>query len=172
MYKIFYSKFFKVISSFPGSSKRAFFNRLRVAVLRKLALGVGKRCLIRSGVVVNRPENFFIGSDSGLGTGSLISCEGQVKLGSRVLMGADVIIYTSNHVWSVENGTYFGQGLDVKPVTIGDDVWLGARSVILPGVAIGDGATIAAGAVVTKDVPPLAVVGGVPAIIIKYKEKA
>lgn len=167
----FYNKFLKIISFFPGSSKGAFFNRLRVRVLRKLAIDVGDRCLIRSGVVFNRPENFFIGSDSGLGTGSLISCEGKVKIGSRVLMGADVIIYTSNHVWSEKYGTYFGQGLDIAPVTIGDDVWLGARCIILPGVSIGNGATIAAGAVVTKDVPSLAIVGGVPARIIKYKGK-
>lgn len=168
----FYNRVFKVLSFLPGSSKGAIFNRLRVIVLRKLALGVGDRCLIRSGVVINRPENFCIGSDSGVGTGSLISCEGKVRLGSRVLMGADVIIYTSNHIWSEKHATYFGQGLDVASVTIGDDVWLGARCIILPGVSVGDGATVAAGAVVTKDVPSLAVVGGVPARIIKYKGRA
>lgn len=167
--KAFYNKCFKLLSYFPGSSKGAIFNRLRVRVLGEIAAGVGDRCLIRSGVVINRPENFCIGSDSGLGTGSLISCEGKVVIGSRVLMGADVIIYTSNHVWSEERGTYFGQGLNVAPVTVGDDVWLGARCIILPGVSIGDGVTVAAGAVVTKDVPSLAVVGGVPAKIIKYK---
>lgn len=57
----------------------------------------------------------------------------------------------------------------VKPIHIGNDVWIGARSIIMDGVSIGDGAIVAAGSVVTKDVPPYAVVGGSPAKIIKYK---
>lgn len=58
---------------------------------------------------------------------------------------------------------------EFKHVTIGNDVWIGARAMIMDGVAIGDGAVIAAGAVVTKDVPPYAIVGGVPAKILKYR---
>ena len=57
----------------------------------------------------------------------------------------------------------------MKPIHIGNDVWIGARSIIMDGVSIGDGAIVAAGSVVTKDVPPYAVVGGSPAKIIKYK---
>lgn len=56
-----------------------------------------------------------------------------------------------------------------SPINIGHDVWIGARAIILDGVAIGDGAIVAAGAVVTKDVPPYAVVGGVPAVLIRYR---
>lgn len=56
-----------------------------------------------------------------------------------------------------------------KKITIGNDVWIGARAIILPGVTIGDGAVVAAGAIVTKDIPPYAIVGGVPAKIIKYR---
>jgi len=85
-------------------------------------------------------------------------------------MGTDVIIYTSNHIWSPEKRTYAGQGLELKPVEIGDDTWIGSRAIILAGVRIGRGATIAAGAVVNKNVPDYAVVGGVPAKIIKIKE--
>lgn len=58
---------------------------------------------------------------------------------------------------------------DYKPIIIGNDVWIGARVVILDGVKVGDGAVIATGAIVTKDVPPYAIVGGVPAKIIKYR---
>lgn len=58
---------------------------------------------------------------------------------------------------------------EFKHVTIGNDVWIGARAMILDGVSIGDGAVIAAGAVVTKDVPPYAIIGGVPARVIKYR---
>lgn len=56
------------------------------------------------------------------------------------------------------------------PVTIGNDVWIGMRSIIMPGVNIGDGSVIGAGAVVTKDVPAYAIVGGVPAKVIKYRK--
>jgi acetyltransferase-like isoleucine patch superfamily enzyme len=59
------------------------------------------------------------------------------------------------------------QGVSTNPVTIGDDIWIGANAVILPGVTIGDHSVVAAGAVVTKDVPPHTLVAGVPAKIIK-----
>ena len=62
------------------------------------------------------------------------------------------------------------QGMREAEVIIGNDVWIGMRSIIMPGVKIGDGAVIGAGAVVTKDVPDYAIVGGVPARIIKYRK--
>ena len=64
-----------------------------------------------------------------------------------------------------------GQGsTPARKVTVSSDVWIGARVIILPGVTIGQGAIIAAGAVVTKDVPPFSVVGGVPARVIKFRK--
>ena len=62
------------------------------------------------------------------------------------------------------------QGLSSKKVVIEDDVWVGGKSVILPGVTIGRGSIIAAGSVVTKDIPPFVIAGGVPAKIIKYRQ--
>ena len=62
------------------------------------------------------------------------------------------------------------QGSRVAKVTIGNDVWIGMRSIIMPGVKIGNGAVIGAGAIVTKNVPDYAIVGGVPAKIIKYRK--
>ncbi len=163
------SLLFKVFSLLPGSSRQSIFSRCRVYLLSNICRSIGSGCLIRSGVIVNLPRNLSVGSNSGLGFRAIISCEDSVTIGDRVLMGADVIIYTSNHVWSERDATYIGQGLETSPVSIGSDTWIGARSIILPGVSIGQGATLAAGCVVSRDVPDYAVVGGVPARVLKVK---
>ena len=66
-------------------------------------------------------------------------------------------------------GRIFGSGHEKKKVVIGDDVWIGANAVILPGVTIGEGSVIAAGSIVNKDVEPFSIVGGVPAKVIKMR---
>ena len=91
----------------------------------------------------------------------------EIRIGNNCLIGPDVGIYTAGHRLEAE-----GRTLDVygMPITIGNDVWIGGHSTILPGVSIGDGAVVAAGAVVTKDVEPNTIVGGVPAKVIKKIE--
>lgn len=85
-------------------------------------------------------------------------------------MGPDVVILTHTHNIDRVDIPMGKQGSRVARVIIGDDVWIGMRSIIMPGVKIGNGAVIGAGAVVTKDVPDYAIVGGVPAKIIKYRK--
>lgn len=102
-----------------------------------------------------------IGDRSELGSGCLIY--GGVQIGSDVLMGPDIKIITRNHLFKDPTVRINDQGTIFRAVTIGNDVWIGANVVILPGVNIGNGAVIAAGAVVTKDVAPFTVVGGIPA---------
>ena len=91
----------------------------------------------------------------------------EIRIGNNCLIGPDVGIYTAGHRLEPE-----GRTLDVygMPITIGNDGWIGGHSTILPGVSIGDGAVVAAGAVVTKDVEPNTIVGGVPAKVIKKIE--
>ena len=80
------------------------------------------------------------------------------------MMGTDVTIITRNHRFDRTDIPMMEQGFEEeRPVYIGNDVWIGDRALILPGVHIGDGSIIAAGAVVTKDVPPYSIVAGVPA---------
>ena len=88
----------------------------------------------------------------------------EIRIGDNCLIGPDVGIYTAGHRLEPE-----GRVLDVYglPITIGNDVWIGGHSTILPGVTIGDGAVIAAGSVVTKDVPARTLVAGNPAKIAK-----
>ena len=90
----------------------------------------------------------------------------KVTIGDNCLMAPRVCIYTATHPLDVDlriSGLEYG-----KPVTIGNNVWLGGSSVIAPGVTIGDNSVVAAGAVVVKDVPANVVVGGNPAKIIKH----
>ncbi|MCP3026796.1 sugar O-acetyltransferase [Halobacillus sp. A5] len=88
-----------------------------------------------------------------------------IKIGDRVMFGPNAQVYTATHPLGKEERA---TGLEsAKPITIGNDVWIGGSAVINPGVTIGDGAVIGAGAVVTKDVPPNVFVGGNPAAIIK-----
>lgn len=86
------------------------------------------------------------------------------------MIGPDVVILTRTHSIDRVDVPMIEQGFWTGKVTIGNDVWIGMRSVIMPGVNIGNGAVVGAGAVVTKDVPDYAIVGGVPARVIKYRK--
>lgn len=110
-----------------------------------------------------------IGDNSGIG----IDCEiyGPVTVGKNVMMGPEVVIYTSGHNFDRTDIPMMRQGsTEAAPVTVGDDVWIGRRVMIMPGVTVGDGCVIGAGAVVTKDIPPYTVAGGVPARVLKARK--
>ena len=93
---------------------------------------------------------------------------GPVSIGSHVNLAQGITVTALNHNFSDTTMRIDEQGVATKPVVIGDDVWIGANAVVLPGVTIGRHCVVAAGAVVTKDVPDHCVVVGVPATIIKH----
>lgn len=109
-----------------------------------------------------------IGNNSELGTDCII--QSNTFIGDYVIMGPGVKIYTKNHGFSNLNIPIAFQPIEEKKVTIGNDVWLGANVIITPGVTIGNHVIVAAGAVVTKDISDYAMVGGVPAKIIKFRK--
>ena len=166
MWKVLYS----LARCVPGSVSGSFGSRLRILLLRRAGANIGEGCVIRPFAKISAPGALTLGNCSGIGSGNILGCQGGVAVGARVMIGTDVIVYTTNHVWSEEVGTYAGQGLSFMPVSIGDDAWIGSRAIILPGVRVGKGATIGAGAVVTKDVADYAVAVGVPARTIKIKQ--
>ncbi len=92
---------------------------------------------------------------------------GPVCIGSHVNLAQGITVTALNHNFEDKTKRIDEQGITTKPVIIGDDVWIGANAVILPGVTIGKHCVVAAGAVVTKDVPDNTIVGGVPAKEIK-----
>lgn len=92
---------------------------------------------------------------------------GPVTIGSHVNLAQGITVTALNHNFSDTTKRIDEQGISTSPVTIEDDVWVGANAVILPGVTIGRHAVVAAGAVVTSDVPANTIVGGIPARIIK-----
>lgn len=111
-------------------------------------------------------ENSDIGADSfvgGIGSG------GRLIIGDNVMMAPGVVILTRSHRYDDVSVPMNRQGDYSTTVVIEDDVWIGYRAMILPGVRIGKGSCVGAGAVVTKDVPPYSVVGGVPAKVIKSR---
>lgn len=119
-------------------------------------------------------DGIEIGDNSGIGTNAQISNvanAGEVIIGNDVMMGPDVLILVRIHNHSDSDIPMNRQGEIIKKVVINDDVWIGARVIILPGVSVGKGSIIGAGSVVTKDVPPYSIVGGVPAKIIKWRKE-
>ena len=92
---------------------------------------------------------------------------GPVTIGNHVNLAQGITVTALNHNFTEKDMRIDEQGVSTTPVTIGDDIWIGANAVILPGVTIGNHSVVAAGAVVTKDVPPHTLVAGVPAKIIK-----
>jgi len=92
---------------------------------------------------------------------------GPVTIGSHVNLAQGITVTALNHNFEESCKRIDEQGVTTKPVIIGNDIWIGANAVLLPGVTIGDHSVVAAGAVVTKDVPPHSLVAGVPAKIIK-----
>lgn len=119
--------------------------------------------IFHSGVFISVNKGAMLELGSGLSNNDFdITCFNNIRIGNHVYISKGVVIRDSdNH--NVLRGDY----VQSKPIIIGDNVWIGMRAIILKGVTIGDGAIVAAGAVVTKDVPPNSVVGGVPAKVIR-----
>lgn len=113
-----------------------------------------------------------IGNNVKLNIGVMINadCGGVIKIGNDVLIGPYTVIRASGHNYEDKNLLIRNQGHNKGVITIEDDVWIGSGVVIIGNVTIGKGAVIAAGAVVTKDVLPMSVVGGIPAGMIKFRQ--
>ena len=141
-------------------------NYVRKARLQRL----GKGAKILPTVFFKYPEMIQIGDNSFINHLCSVwaSPGGPITIGSNVLLGPGAAIISSNHGIARDRLICDQPGNDA-PISIGDDVWLGANVVVTAGVSIGDGAVVGAGAVVTTDLPPMSICAGVPARVIGYR---
>ncbi len=154
--------------------KKASFFRFGVGVVilgfKNISLGRGVALNRYASLTADR-GSISLGDNVYVGDFCTISGDdGEVTIGNNVLIAAYTLIQAANHNFDRLDIPIMDQGHEPSFVHIEDDVWIGASCVICPGVRIGTGAVVGAGAVVTKDVPPFAVTGGVPAKVIRYRK--
>lgn len=167
--KIVFYSIYQIVKYLPNNENRVnlFSKQIRRFVVKNFVEAAGDNIDIQRCALIS--PTLIIGNNSGIGANSIIGK--YTKIGNDVMMGPECIIYTRNHEFSRTDIPMNLQGMqNFQPVTIGNDVWIGARCTILPGVSIGNGCIIGASAVVSKNVPDYAIVGGVPAKVIKYRK--
>jgi maltose O-acetyltransferase len=143
--------------------------KLRYIACRPLFDRCGQNVNIESRAYFGSGRHISVGDNSGIGVNSYIL--GPVSIGKNIMMGQDVMIFGMDHESSRTDIPMTDQGFQPeKQVTIGDDVFIGARVIILPGVSIGSGVIIGAGSVVTNDIPDWAVAVGNPARVVRYRK--
>lgn len=141
------------------------FNGIRKSVLRMYGATIGKETFIARKVDVRSPKGLIIGHNCLINKGVVLDGRGGLWIGDNVDIAQSSFIWSAQHDYNDDYHKYV-----TKQTTIDHYVWIGSRAMVLPGVAIKKGAVVAAGAVVTKDVEGMMVVGGVPAKVIAERK--
>ena len=147
--------------------------RIRSVFCKFVFRRCGHNVNVKRGAFIGSGKNIEIGDNSDIGVNAYIagvSDLGELIIGNNVMMAPNVVILTLGHKYDRIDIPMNQQGYFGSSVKIEDDVWIGYGAMIMPGVRVGKGAVVGAGAVVTKDVPQFAVVGGVPARIIRMRD--
>lgn len=150
---------------FAATTPRWMLHGWRRFLLKAFGASVGEGVQVHGGAKVWMPKHLKIGVGSWIGEGANLYCVAPIAIGANSIVSEGAFICTAEHDISSPRFQ-----LKTAPITIGDMVWIGARAVILPGRNIGEGAVVAANAVVTHDVEPWTVVAGNPARVIKKRE--
>lgn len=137
---------------------------IRCALLRLFGAQVGTGVVIKPGVRVKYPWLLSVEADSWLGEDCWIDNLAPVFIGRNVCLSQGTYLCTGNHDW-----TDPAFGLIVKPISISNGAWVGARSVIAPGVSLGEGAVLTAGSVAVRDIPAWQIHAGNPARLVRYR---
>jgi galactoside O-acetyltransferase len=160
--RIFYSKFFK-------HRKFAIPDNVTISGIEQIKIGEIFRVCPYVKLIVEDKGAIQVGNNFFANYNTFIYANGDsINIGNDCLIGPDVLIINNNHQISPHELIRVQECIKSR-IIIGNDVWIGAKAIILPGVTIGDGAVIAAGTVVNKDVEPYTVVAGIPAKFIKKR---
>ncbi len=139
---------------------------IRYSLLRSLACACGDNVAVFTGVYLLNPENMSIGTNVSIHPMCYIEAAGGVEIGDDVSVAHGVSILSATHEFADSNAPIRDQGVALGRTVLEKGVWVGAKATILVGRTVHTGAIVGAGAVVTHDVPPGAIVGGVPAHLI------
>ena len=130
---------------------------------------IGPHSIIRSGSMRNLGQGLIMGSNCSCDAWCFFGAGGMITIGNDVIIGQHASFHAETHLHASTEIPIRAQGVEAQPITIEDDCWIGANVTILGGAHIGKGSIVAAGAVVRGSFPPLAVIGGVPAKVIKSR---
>lgn len=136
-------------------------HRVRQDWLRRMGAEIGERCAIFRGTTVLASRNLRLGSGCVVGERCLLDASGGIFIENNVNISSDVVVMTADH--DIQSASFEARQ---APVHIGSRAWLATRSTVLQGVDVGEGAVVAAGAVVVGNVAPFTLVGGVPAKVL------
>ncbi len=143
-------------------------NRIRIFCCRRIFKRCGNVTTINRKVYFGNGCDVEIGDYSGMGANSQLTHN--IKIGDGVMMGPETLVLLNNHSITDTSRPMYTQAYTAEAtVTLGDDVWIGQRAIILPGRTVAKGSVVGAGAVVTKDFPPYSVIGGNPARLIRSR---
>lgn len=140
-----------------------FFDKFKSNLMRMRGANIGKNAKFFSGIWIDRFDTVHIEDDVSIGKNVIMIASGGIKIGARTMVGHRTTLLSVNHKIPTGKQNMRFAGSENAPVIIEEDVWIGAHSVIVPGITIGKGSIIGAGSVVTKNIPVYMIVGGVPA---------
>ena len=172
-----------IYGNYKTNSERWYFTQDKISLLPSVGIGAKRRTLfyvktlqecgsnlqVMPGFIVKFPERLFIGNNVTINRNVFITARDNVYIGDNVLIGQNTIINSGNHGFLDPNIPINMQGQSSEKIIIENDVWIGANCSVLKGVKIGNGAVVGAGSVVTKDIEPYTIVGGIPAKKIKNR---
>ena len=170
MKKIYLFIYYFVIQYFPMQPIPGYklFYKIRYFFVKRIIKECGKQVIIKNKCYFGNGDRLKVGDRSQLGQNSRLG--GQIIIGKDVIMGPDIVMMATSHAFDRIDIPITQQGsTEEQPIVIGDDVWIGTRVIILPGVEIGSHSIIAAGSIVTKSCKPYSIIGGIPAKLIKKR---
>jgi acetyltransferase-like isoleucine patch superfamily enzyme len=146
-------------------------NHVKRWMMRRRGAIVGARSKLWRDVWIDDYAKLVVGDDVTIGKSCMLLTHGGVTIGNQVMIGHGAQIISAGHVVTPVGISMRFAGIDAAPIVIEDEAWIGGGAIVLQNVTIGTGAVVAAGAVVSRDVPPYAIVGGVPAKVIGERER-